>query len=602
MTSPLSVQKHGKIAVISLNNPPVNALSHVVREGLVAALGSLNADSETHAIVIACEGRTFIAGADIREFGKPPLAPDVPELIELIDQAPKPVIAAMHGTALGGGLELALACHYRVCVASTKLGLPEVTLGLLPGAGGTQRLPRLVGAAVALDMIIGGGMISAEHAQRVGLVDGVVDGDLLPFALKLATRVLLEGRPLPRVSQRSVRLEDPNLFADYGRRVALEQRGFLAPLRCIDAVRAAVELPFEQGLERERKLFTELMDSPQSKAQRHAFFGEREVAKVPGLPDDTVARPVRSAAIIGDGQLATELLRCLASARLSVTQLAWPSADSSLAGLHDVDLLIEAVPDVLEAKREVFRALAAVHKPTAILATTSAWLTVDALAEVVAQRGAVVGLHFPSPVASVRLLEVVRGRDTANDTYATVMKLAKSLGKVAVPLRSPLVARLHARVRREAMRLQAEGASRQDVDAALIEFGFPPGRFTEPGQNFVSSPAEEAKLSTTHAVAIRAVEQVEIIERCVYALVNEAARALDAAVAARPLDIDMVCLHGLDFPGYRGGALFYAEQVGLRTVRDRMLSYRGQTGDETWTPPQLIERLVEQGKGLYARS
>jgi 3-hydroxyacyl-CoA dehydrogenase len=601
MTSPLSVQKHGQLAVISLNNPPVNALSHAVREGLVAALASLTADSGTHAIVIACEGRTFVAGADIREFGKPPLAPDVPELIELVDKVPKPVIAAMHGTALGGGLELALACHYRVCVTSTKLGLPEVTLGILPGAGGTQRLPRLVGAAVALDMIVGGGMISAEHAERVGLVDAVVDAELLPFALELARRVSVEARPLPRVSQRTVRLDDPNLFADYQGRVALEKRGFLAPLRCIDAVRAAVELPFEQGLEVERRLFMELMASPQSKAQRHAFFGEREVAKVPDLPDDTATRPMRTAAVVGAGPLAADLARSLGGVRLSVTQVAWPSTDAALAGLHDVDLLIEAVPDVLEAKREVLGALSAVARPTAILATSSARLGVDALATVVAQKDALVGLHFAAPVTGGRLLEVVRGRDTANDTYATAMKLAKSLGKVAVPLRSPLLARLHARARREALRLQDEGASQKDVDNALSDFGFPAALFTDPGHELASASVEEAgpgSTSTPVAVVPRAIEHEEIVERCVYAIVNEAARALEAGLAARPLDIDMICLHGLGFPSYRGGALFYADQVGLRMVRDRMLSYHQQTGDETWTPPPL----VEQGRGLYARS
>jgi 3-hydroxyacyl-CoA dehydrogenase len=604
MTPPLTVQKHGKVAVISLNNPPVNALSHAVRQGLVATLGSVNADPETHAVVIRCEGRTFVAGADIREFGRPPLAPDVPELIELIDQAPKPVIAAMHGTALGGGLELALACHYRVCVVGTKLGLPEVTLGILPGAGGTQRLPRLVGAAAALDMIVGGAMISAARAQQIGLVDGIVDGDLAAFALELAARVLSEARSLPRVSQRTVQLDDPNLFADFGRRVAREQRGFLAPLRCIDAVRAAVELPFAEGLEYEHQLFVELMASPQSKAQRHAFFGEREVAKVPDLPDDTATRTVRTAAVIGNGALAKELAHCLAGARLSVTELGWPGTDASLAGLHDVDLLIEAMPDVPEAKHEVLGALAALLKPTAILATSSAWLPVDELVGGVAQQGALVGLHFPSPVAQLRLLEVVRGRATANDTYATVMKLAKSLGKVAVPLRAPLLGRLQTRGRQEAMRLQEEGASLTDIDGALQEFGFPLGRFTDPEQQLASAAAEEPKrvpTSTARAVAMHAPEHDEIVERCVYAIANEGARALDAGIALRPLDVDMVCLHGLGFPSYRGGALFYVEQVGLRAVHDRMLKYREQTGDKSWTPAQLIVRRLEQGKGLYFR-
>ena len=599
MTSPLSVQKHGTVAAIALNNPPVNALSHAVRKALAAALGSLFVDAEVRAIVIGCEGRTFIAGADIREFGKPPLSPDVPELIELIDAAPKPLIAAMHGTVLGGGLELALACHYRLCTASTRLGLPEVSLGLLPGAGGTQRLPRLIGAAAALELIVDGALIPAARARSLGLVDDVVEGDLTAFALSFAERVVSEARPLPRVSQRSA-VAEASLFDDYRRHVAEKYRGFLAPLRCIDAVQAAVELPFGRGLERERELFAELMASSQSKAQRHAFFCEREVAKVPDLPDDSPVRAVRAVAVVGVSALATRIARCLTEARLHVTELAMPVADSPSVPLRDIDLLIEAVPDTLEAKREVLPKLIAAVKPGAIVATSSAWLAVDAIAGGLTQQGDVVGMHFADTVGDARLVEVVRGPDTAVDAYLAVVKLSKTLGKVGVLLRAPLAARLLARVWREAKLLQMEGASLEILDKALYEFGFARGWLGEPELNATSLSGEPSLPARPAKARASALHGDEIVERCVFALVNESARALEAGVASRPLDIDMICLHGLGFPRFRGGALFYADQLGLRAVHAGMQKYQQQSGDESWAPARRITELVERGQGFYS--
>src|ERR1041384_1404789 len=322
MSSLVTLTRHENIAVLTLNNPPVNALSHAVRVAAFAILKELFETADAEALVIACEGRTFIAGADIREFGKPPLAPDLPELVEFLDSAPMLTIAAIHGTALGGGLELALACDFRIAAQNAKLGLPEAALGILPGAGGTQRLPRLFGVRPALDMIVSGTPISAAEAQRLGLVDEITTDALPEFALAFARRVLREKRARRGTSALPETLDDPQLLASYEASIAERWRGFLSPFRCIEAVRAALELPFSEGLLRERELFRELVASAESKAQRHVFFGEREVAKVPGLAEDTPTRPIKSVAVLGDAAKTSELARCFADAGLTVTLLA----------------------------------------------------------------------------------------------------------------------------------------------------------------------------------------------------------------------------------------------------------------------------------------
>jgi 3-hydroxyacyl-CoA dehydrogenase len=632
MPQVVSLVRQGKLLVVALNNPPVNALSHAVRVGITEAFATALVDSDVHAIVIWCEGRTFVAGADIREFGKPPLLPDVPEVIELVGAASKPVIAALHGTTLGGGLELALACDFRIAAASTKLGLPEVTLGILPGAGGTQRLPRLVGARAALDLIVTGALIGASKAHALGLIDEVVEGELQPAALAFAERVLAEQRPIRKASKRSVELDDPGLFDAYERDVARDQRGFVAPLRCIQAVRAAVELPFEAGLLRERELFTELMASPESKAQRHVFFAEREVLKPPGLSPDIVPRAVRTVGVVGDGSAGgSAIAACFTEARIPVVLVGTTrqnldrelaalrrhyanavaagtltnatakervgSIRSSLAyeDLGDVDLVIEAVSDDLVSKREVFWAVDAHGKAGAIWATNTSSLDIDEVAETTARPEDFAGMHFFDRANAVKGLENTGGQRTSPDVCATLMKLGRTLGKVPVLVKAgagPVSHRMLEQYWRQAFLLIEEGALPPEVDRVLYDFGFPIGPFAAREDLLVDPPA--ARGSTR-----RVPDGREILERCLYAVVNEGARILEEGVASRPLEIDMLWVHGLGFPAFRGGPMFWADQIGLKGVYDATLGYQQRLGDGAWAPAPLLARLAEAGKAFY---
>jgi 3-hydroxyacyl-CoA dehydrogenase len=643
MTQLVSFTKHGNVGVVALNNPPVNALSHAVRIGLSQALTDALADSGVGAIVIWCEGRTFVAGADIREFGKPPLAPDLPEVVEFLSGAGKPVIAALHGTALGGGLELALACDFRIAAASTKLGLPEVTLGILPGAGGTQRLPRLIGVRAALDMIVGGGLIPAAKALALGLIDEIAEGDdLKAAALAFAERALAERRPLRKLSEASVELGEPNLFEDYERTILHERRGFLAPLRCIQAVRAAAELPFREGLERERELFRELMASPESKAQRHVFFAEREVLKSPHLPEDAAARAVKKAGVVGDGSAAGSIAACFADARIPVTllgttpqtldrefsaarqyyaravmagtfrqaeadeRLALIKQSLAFADLADADLVVEAVSDDLAMKREVFAALDTSCKPGAILATQTSRLDIDQIAALTRRPEDVLGMHFFAPAETSRGLENARARRTLPEVCATAMKVGRALGKVPVLVTASagLVGeRMLEQSLREACFLVEEGAEPAQVDRVLYDFGFPLGPFAARERAGLKIPdaAIEAWLVERAArrTPRRTLDDREILERCLFAAVNEGARILEEGIAPRPLEIDMIWIHGQGFPVYRGGPMFWADQLGLTRVYQAVLGYRDRLGQAHWNPAPLLERLAQAGKGFY---
>ncbi|HET9929279.1 MAG TPA: enoyl-CoA hydratase-related protein [Polyangiaceae bacterium] len=615
MASLVTVTREENIAVVALNNPPVNALSHPVRVALLAALEELFADATLGAIVIACEGRTFVAGADIREFGKAPLLPDLPDVIEFLDKAPQLTVAAIHGTALGGGLELALACHFRVATPSAKLGLPEVTLGILPGAGGTQRLPRLIGVRPALELIVSGVPISAAQAQRLGIVDELGSDDVKASAVAFARRALAEGRRARRASELSATEGDAGELAEYERGIAQRWRGFLAPFRCVEAVRAAVELPFAEGLERERALFRELMASAESAAQRHVFFGEREVAKVPGLPEETPTRPVKSVVVVGAGALASGLAKCFTDARMAVTLLG--DSAEELAAASSADLLLEAVAENADEKRATLARLGSVAKPGAILASTTSFLDLDALAGATGRPSDFVGMRFATPLEQMKLLEVVPCQRTATDAYATVMKLGRALGKIAVPVRAHVANRLLTRRNREIGLLLEEGASRGDIDAALVDFGFPTGPFAELGSSTLAgSHAEKGAAAVTDpSVAAllesprngrggrgRSVSAEEIRDRCLYAVVNEAARVLDEGLAARALDIDMIWVHGHAFPVYRGGPLFFADQVGLSVVHQHIQRYRAEVGEEYWSPAPRIERLAKEQGRFYGKT
>lgn len=517
MSDPVSTRRHGDILILLANNPPVNALSAGVRKGLADAIGQAEGDDEVKAVVIACEGRTFFAGADIREFGKPPVDPALADLVDRIEGCGKPVIAAIHGTALGGGLEVALACHYRVAAHDSKLGAPEVRLGLIPGSGGTQRLPRLVGAKHALEMCALGAPISAGRAFDLGLVDRIVEGDLIPHAVAFAEEVR-DIRPLPRSSEREDKVveTDMSLFDEFRAANARRFRGFDAPDAAIEAVRIACTQPYAQGREQSRKLFEALVDGEQSRAQRYLFFAEREAGKIEGVPDDARPRPVHKVGIVGAGTMGGGIAMCFLSAGipvvlveagqdaldrgLSTVRKAYESSAArgklsagqvseamallsptvDFGALADCDLVIEAVYEQMAVKKEVFEKLDRIATPGAILATNTSYLDVNEIAESTSRPGDVVGLHFFSPANIMKLLEVVRGARTAPDTLLTAMAVARRIGKVAViaGVCHGFIGNRILRARQgQAIQLLLEGATPAQVDKVHTDFGMPMGPF-----------------------------------------------------------------------------------------------------------------------------
>ena len=694
MSEVVSYRLEGDIGVIGVDYPPVNALGQGVREGLVNCLRQGLEDDQAKALVVIGEGRTFPAGADIREFGKPPAGPALPDVISEYESSDKLVIAAIHGTALGGGLEVALGCDYRVALESAKVGLPEVKLGLLPGAGGTQRLPRLVGAKAALDMIVGGNPVKAKDAFKVGIVDEVVGGDLLEGALAYARKLVADNAPLRKIRDLDVKKEDADLFTNYEKSIARKQRGFKAPFHCIKAVQAAVELPFDEGMKRERELFAELLVSPESRAQRHVFFAEREVAKVPGLPKDTAKRDVNSAAIIGAGTMGGGIAMNFANAGIPVKilevkedalergiavirknyentakkgritqeqveqRMALIQPTLSYDDLSDVDLVIEAVFENMDVKKAVFTELDRVCKPGAILATNTSTLDVNRIASFTKRPEDVVGMHFFSPANVMKLLENVRGEKTSDEVVATVMDLSRRIGKVGV-----LVGVCHGFVgnrmlhkrQAEAVQLVNEGANPAQVDKVLFDLGFPMGPFAmsdlagmdvgyrireelrkedpdnAPPRNWTDDLVEQgrlgqktqagvfdykegdrtpvpssevdaliAKFREENGIQPRDISDQEILERCMYIMVNEGAKILEEGIAARPLDVDVIWIYGYGFPVYRGGVLFWADSVGLKTIYDKVSQIHQETGSDTWKPAALLEKLAKEGKGFYS--
>ena len=694
MSEPVQFFKEGNIGIISVNNPPVNALSQAVRAGLKAGVEKGNADPDVEAMIVWCEGRTFIAGADIREFGKPSQPPVLPDVVYFMEDSRKPLIAAIHGTALGGGLEVSLCCHFRIAAPSAKVGLPEVKLGLLPGAGGTQRLPRLAGVKIALDMIVSGNPIAAQKALEAGIIDEIAEGDLKKAALSLAKRVLAEKRPLRKVRDLVAKVDSPTQFEDYAKGIARKQRGFLAPFRCIDAVRAAVELPFDAGMKREREIFVELHDSSQSKAQRHVFFAEREVARIPGLPEDLPIRNIQSVGILGAGTMGGGIAMCFANAGIPVLlldmkqefidkgisvirknyantvakgnlkqevmdrRMSLITPTLSYDDLKDVDLVIEAVFEDMAVKKEVFGKLEAICKPGAILASNTSYLNIDDIAAVTKRPQDVVGMHFFSPANVMRLLENVRGAKTVDDVKATVMKVGKKIGKVPVMVGvcdGFVGNRMLAKRTRECGFLLEEGALPTQIDKVIYNFGFPMGPYAmsdmagldvgwrnrkakfsqlttrqhentildkicemgrygqktgagfykyDDKRNATPDPMIEElilKHSQERGITRRVISDQEILERAIYIMINEGAKILEEGIAARPIDIDVVWLYGYGFPVYLGGPMFYADQVGLKTIYDAILKYRDLVGAEYWTPAPLLERLAKEGKGFYSK-
>ncbi|MCG8491463.1 MAG: 3-hydroxyacyl-CoA dehydrogenase NAD-binding domain-containing protein [Sneathiellales bacterium] len=686
ITEFVSYQAEGSVGVVTINNPPVNALSAGVRAGIKGGIEAAVADSSVTSIVLHCEGRTFIAGADITEFGKPPQEPSLHQVIGAIELSTKPVVAAIHGTALGGGLETALGCHYRVATPAAKVGLPEVKLGILPGAGGTQRLPRVVGIPMALQMITSGAPIGAKKALEVGLVDEVAEGDLKAAAIAFAEKVVAEGRPLVKISDRDDKLQEakdnPGIFDEFRKSIARRTRGFEAPENCIKAVEASVNLPFPEGLARERELFTELVTGEQSKSQRYFFFAERQAAKIPDVPKDTPLIDIKTAGIIGAGTMGGGIAMNFLQAGIPVTivennqealdngvalikknyaatvskgRMSQDAMDrcmslltptTSLEDVKDVDIVIEAIFENMEIKKELFGKLDEICKDGAILATNTSTLDVEEIGDVTKRPEYVIGLHFFSPANVMRLLEEVRTTKTSKSVMATCMALAKRIGKVPamVGVCEGFVGnRILHRRSEQATALIMEGALPQDVDRVLFDFGLPMGPFamsdlagndvgwrirqgkgeTSPiadkicemgrfGQKTGSGyylykegsrtptpdpVVEEIIMEASKEAGIerRAITDEEILQRCVYPMINEGAKILEEGIATRASDIDVIWVYGYGWPIYRGGPMQYANAVGLENVYNTLLDYQKKYGDY-FKPAALLEKLAKEGK------
>jgi len=675
----------GDVAVITLNSPPVNALSAKVREGLYEGFKAAGADPAAKAIVLICEGRTFIAGADITEFGGASKGPGLHEVQDMMEGSPKPVVAAIHGTALGGGLEVALCAHYRVAVPSAKVGLPEVNLGLLPGAGGTQRLPRIVGAQKALEMMTSGQHVPAKAALAMGLVDELAEeGKLREAAIAFAKKCVAENKPLVKVRDNDSKVAadrgKPEIFEAFRKANARKFRGFLAPEYNIRCIEAAVNLPFEEGLAVERKLFMELMTGSQSAAQRYSFFAERTAQKIPDVPDDTPVIPINKVGIIGAGTMGGGIAMNFANVGIPVVivEVKQDALDRGLSVIRknyertasrggitaeqveermglitgslsmeesfkDVDLVIEAVFERMDVKKDIFTKLDAICKPGAILATNTSGLNIDEIASVTKRPESVIGLHFFSPANVMKLLEIVRADHTSKEVIATSMKLAKKIGKVAalVGVCPGFVGnRILGQRQREAQKLVMEGAMPWDVDRVLYDFGFPMGPFAmsdlagldigwvkekskgesirdvlcemdrrgqktgagyydyDENRNAIPSPVTEKIINdfiVKSGANPRKISDEEILERCIYPMINEGVKILEEKKAIRASDIDVVWQNGYGWPVYRGGPMWYGDQIGPAKVLAKMQEFQAKMGD-TFKPAALLEKVVAEGK------
>jgi 3-hydroxyacyl-CoA dehydrogenase len=704
MPNPIHYTVHQRVAVITVDNPPVNALGPGVLEGIDEAVARAAADPDVDAIVLIGAGSTFVAGADIKIFGTLKTREQSLERsagtharFRRLEDTPKPVVAAIHGNALGGGLELAMSCHFRVADAGAKLGQPEVMLGIIPGAGGTQRLPRLCGPALALEMCTAGKPIAAARALDAGIVDRVVSGGLLDEAIRFALARAAEGR-LRRTRDLGERIaeREAGLAACASMRASLAStaRGGRAPIAAVDAIESALTLDFDRGSARERELFADCVTSTESRALVHLFFAEREAAKVPGVPKDTPAKAITRAAIVGAGTMGGGIAMCYANAGIPV--LLKEADDAALErglgtirrnyaasvakgrideatmertmslitpttrydGFDTVDIVVEAVFEDMDLKTTTFADLARVTRPDCILASNTSTLDIDEFARASGRPGEVIGHHFFSPANVMKLLEIVRGRQTSVETIASSLKLARQIGKVGVVVGNCfgfVANRMLAYYMREALLLLEEGASVSQIDQALTEFGLPVGPFAmqdiagidvgwrirqhlkSHGKTRAEGPQSEVpdrlyelgrygqktgagwylydqgsrsrrpdalvqdiaqKEAARRGIARRAVTDDEIVARIMTALANEGARILDEGYATRAGDIDVIYCYGFGFPRHRGGPMFYAQTVGLPTVLARVREYRERFGDY-WKPAPLLEQLVSSGRSWY---
>jgi 3-hydroxyacyl-CoA dehydrogenase len=680
--SPISTTRHGDVLIITSNNPPVNALGAAVRQGLVAAIEEADTDDAVKAVVIRCEGQTFFAGADISEFGKPMVMPMLPQVVDIIENCSKPVIAAIHGTALGGGLEVALASHYRVAVPDAKLGVPEVKLGLLPGAGGTQRLPRVAGVQKALEMVTSGTPIGAKDAYAVGLVDRIVEGELVQHAVAYADEVR-DIRPLPRSSERQEKLQEardnPAIFDEFRKANGRKFRGFEAPEANIKAVEAAVAKPYPEGVIDERNLFMGLMAGTQAKAQQYFFFAERKAAKIENIPEDTKARPVNRVGVIGAGTMGGGISMNFLSAGIPVTivemgqealdrgtgimrknyeataskgRMTGEQVEKALGllsptldfdALADCDLIIEAVFEQMDVKKEIFTRLDKTVKPGAILASNTSYLNINEIAAATSRPEDVVGLHFFSPANVMKLLEVVRGAKTAPDVLVTAMQLAKKIRKVAVVAgvcHGFIGNRMLMPRQVEATKLLLEGATPEQVDRVHVEFGMPMGPFQmadlagvdigwhrdphrienirdalcaidrwgqKKGAGFYDydekrrpSPSPVVQqiiedFAARQGVTRRQIDDEEIVERTLYTMVNEGAKILEEGMAQRASDIDVVWVYGYGWPVYRGGPMCWADTEGLPKIVEGLKRQEERMGSDFSFSKLLLEK-AEKGE------
>jgi len=676
------------IAILTLNSPPVNALSAPVREGLDKGIRQAIKDSRVDAIILICTGRTFIAGADISEFGKEPKGPSLFEVQDELENSPKPIIAAIHGTALGGGLEVALTCHYRIAVPSAKCGLPEVSLGLLPGAGGTQRLPRLVGVEQALKMVTSGIHLSADKCLKSGLIDKLAnEGQLMDDSILFAKEILSENKPLRKVRDINEKVEaargNEELFSDFRKSIARKTRGFLAPEYNIQCIEAAVNQSFNEGIKIEKGLFLKLITGNQSAAQRYFFFSQRQVAKIPDIPKETEKKEIKEIGIIGAGTMGGGIAMNFANAGLPVTIIEQSqerldkgigiirknyestaskgritikdvehimsliSGDVSMEALSNKDMIIEAVFENMELKKEIFSKLNTIAKQGAILATNTSGLDINEIASKTNRPESVIGLHFFSPANVMKLLEVVRGEKTSKEVIATSMAMAKSIGKVAalVGVCPGFVGnRILAQRQREANKLILEGALPWDIDNALFDFGFPMGPFAmsdlagldigwnketsrgetireklceggrfgqKSGKGFYTydenrnkSPDPEVEdLIKTFAqekqIKTRSIEKEEILQRCLYPMINEGFKILEEGMAIRASDIDIVWINGYGWPVYEGGPMFYGNQIGFGKILDWLKKMEEEHGDD-FTPSPYLEKVVKEKLNIFS--
>ena len=693
MSNPVSLSVHGPVAVITMDKPPVNSLGAALRAGIADALDQANANAAVRAIVLTGTARAFSAGADVTEFGTPNAArePNLRVVIAMLEDSPKPVIGAIAGQCLGGGLELAMGCHFRVASADANLGLPEVKLGLLPGAGGTQRLPRLVGLETALNMVVSGNPVAAAKLAGTALVDQIVDGDLVQGAIVFAQGVLDKGLPLRRA--RDLKVQDPQgqAFLQFARNtVGAMSKNFPAPMKCLEAVAASLNKSFDEGVRVEREGFLSLMASPESRALRHVFAAERAAAKIPGLPADTPLRNIAKVGVIGAGTMGGGITMNFLNVGIPVVllEMKQEALDKGLATIRrnyentmkkgklkpeqveqrmalvtgtlsydafaDADLVIEAVFENMDVKQSVFETLDRVCKPGAILASNTSYLNIDKIAGFTKRPADVLGLHFFSPANVMRLLEVVRGAATAPDVLATSMAVAKKIKKIAIVsgvCDGFIGNRMLARYGTAAAGLINAGALPQQIDGALQKFGMAMGPFrmgdlagldigwatrqrkaNEAGVAFTPIVADKlceagrygqktgsgwyryeagkrdpipdavtekliAEYRAANSITPRKISDAEVIERCIYALVNEGARILEEGIAARASDIDIAYLNGYGFPLHRGGPMLYADLAGLPNVVRALRRFAAEPGaDASWQPAPLLLRLADEGK------